>query len=149
MNANNNPSTIDANHIRELVSRLRYELQQYYDNDIKGGVERRRNMVLLRWDIRKLELQLKAIKADDATAVLDTFNLNRDKKFRYMMLSRLQSDCKYYLGCGNRNARHSLWACDEAIQIALMRALWYSLPVTPEWLTLEQIDEYAKQMNVI
>lgn len=139
---------MNVNEIRESISRLRYELQQYSDNDSKGGVERRRNMVLLQWDIRKLEHQLKAIKADDAMAVLDTFNLNRDNKFRYMMLSRMQSDCKYYLGCGNKNARHSLWACDENIQIALMRALWYSLPVSPEWLTLDQIDELAKQMNV-
>ena len=62
----NTPSTmnanrIDANHIRESISRLRHELQQYNDKASKGGSERRRNMILLRWDIRKLERRLTAI----------------------------------------------------------------------------------------
>ena len=29
--------------------------------------------------------------------------LQHDKKFRYMLLSRMQSDCEYYLNYGNRN----------------------------------------------
>ncbi len=38
---------------------LKFELQQYYDNASHGLPEtRRRNMVLLRWDIRKLEMDL-------------------------------------------------------------------------------------------
>ena len=53
-----NANEIDANDIRESVSRLRYELQAYKDNASKGGSERRRNMLLLRWDIRKLERRL-------------------------------------------------------------------------------------------
>lgn len=60
-NPDNAPSTMNANHIRELISRLRYELQQYHDNANKGGSERRRNMVMLRWDIRRLERRLTAI----------------------------------------------------------------------------------------
>ncbi len=71
-NPNNTPSTMNANEttandIRELISRLRYEFQQYHDNASKGGSERRRNMVLLRWDIRKLERRLKAIEAETRT----------------------------------------------------------------------------------
>lgn len=58
---------MNANDIRESVSRLRYELQQYHDNASKGGTERRRNMILLRWDIRRLERQLKAMKAETRT----------------------------------------------------------------------------------
>lgn len=57
---NTTPTTMNANHIRESISRLRYELQQYHDNASKGGSERRRNMTLLRWDIRKLERRLTA-----------------------------------------------------------------------------------------
>lgn len=56
-----NANETTANHIRESISRLRYELQQYHNNASKGGSERRRNMVLLRWDIRKLERRLTAI----------------------------------------------------------------------------------------
>jgi hypothetical protein len=40
---------------KEILSMLKRELQEYYDNASKGGANRRRNMILLRWDIRKLE----------------------------------------------------------------------------------------------
>lgn len=135
---------MNANEIRESISRLRRELQEYRNNDIKGGTERRRNMTLLRWDIRKQENQLKAIKSDEAIVILNSNNLNRDKKFRYMMLSRMQNDCESYVYSGIKH----LWACDETKHIGIMLALWHSLPVSPEWLTLERIYEYAKQMNV-
>lgn len=64
---NNTPTTMNANEIRESISRLRYELQKYHDNACKGGTERRRNMLLLRWDIRKLERQLKAMESETRT----------------------------------------------------------------------------------
>lgn len=64
-----------------------------------------------------------------------------------MMLSRLQCDCDYYLNHGNRNAKHCLWAEDEQKQIDKMRELYAALPVKPEWLTREQITEYAAQMG--
>lgn len=40
------------------LSTLKKELQQYYDNAAKGGDNRRRTMILLRWDIRKMEREL-------------------------------------------------------------------------------------------
>lgn len=71
------------------------------------------------------------------------------RKHDYMLLSRLLCDCKYYLGNGNRSAR-CLWACDEQEQINKMRELWDGMPENgkPEWLTREEIDNYAKQMGV-
>ena len=66
-------------------------------------------------------------------------------KFNYMMLSRLKSDCDYYLGNGNRNPRN-LWAGDEAKQIAKMRELYDKVPEEPEWLTKEDIDDYEDKM---
>lgn len=72
----------------------------------------------------------------------------KDYKFEYMLLNRLQCDCNYYLGHGGRNAQHCLWAHDEQKQIDKMRELYDLLPVKPEWLTREQIDEYAARMNV-
>lgn len=47
-----------------------------------------------------------------------------------------------------RAAEHCLWAHDEQKQIDKMRELYDLLPVKPEWLTREQIDEYAARMNV-
>lgn len=66
----------------------------------------------------------------------------------YMLLSRLQQDCNYYLGHGGRDAKHSLWAHDEQGQIDKMRELYDMLPVKPEWITPEDIDNYAKEMGV-
>ena len=67
-------------------------------------------------------------------------------RFNYMMLDRLKSDCEYYLGYGGRNAK-SLWAHDEQKQIDKMREIYDSLKIKPEWLTREQIDEYAARMG--
>lgn len=69
------------------------------------------------------------------------------EKFNYQLLSRLQSDCKYYLSYGNRNEKH-LWAGDEQEQINKMKELYNSFAddKKPEWLTYEQILQYEKLM---
>ena len=71
-----------------------------------------------------------------------------EDRFNYMLLDRLKSDCEYYLRYGGRNANRSLWAQDEQAQIDKMRELYDSLKIKPEWLTMEQIDEYAARMGV-
>ena len=71
-----------------------------------------------------------------------------NNKFNYMLLSRLQQDCNYYLGYGGKDAKHCLWARDEQAQINKMRELYDLVPEKPEWLTREQIDAYAAQMGV-
>jgi len=75
-------------------------------------------------------------------------NINdHDAQFRYMFLGRLQSDCNYYLGYGNRNKR-SLWAGDEQKQIELMIELWNSFPPDgkPRWITMNKILKYKKKL---
>lgn len=73
--------------------------------------------------------------------------LQRDSTFRYMLLSRLQSDCEYYLHHGNRYAK-SLWAGNEEQQIELMIKLHDSFKEgeKPEWLTMDEIMAYKEQM---
>ena len=71
-----------------------------------------------------------------------------EDRFNYMLLDRLKSDCEYYFCYGGRNAKHSLWAHDEQKQIDKMRELYDLLQIKPEWLTIEQIDEYAAKMGV-
>ena len=68
-------------------------------------------------------------------------------KFNYMLLSRLQSDCDYYLGNGNRYAKH-LWAGDEQKQIDEMKKLYNNFKddKKPEWLAYDKILEYEKLM---
>jgi len=67
----------------------------------------------------------------------------------YMLLDRCLQDCKYYLGNGNRQAKY-LWALDEKAHIEKMYELWDGFPADakPEWLSREEITEYAKQMGV-
>lgn len=73
--------------------------------------------------------------------------LKHDQKFRYMLLSRMKSDCDYYLGNGNRFAGH-LWGQNEVNHIGYMKALWESFGENekPEWLTMEQILDYEKEL---
>lgn len=73
--------------------------------------------------------------------------MKRDYSFEYMLLGRLCCDCDYYLGHGGRCAER-LWAGDEQRQIDKMRELYDLVPEKPEWLTREQIEEYAAQMRV-
>lgn len=82
----------------------------------------------------------------DLKEIIDDL-LKRDKSFRYQMLCRLASDCEYYLGCGRRYAG-SLWSHDESRQIELMIALHNSFGADekPQWLSMEQIMEYKKEM---
>ena len=72
--------------------------------------------------------------------------LNHDDKFRYQLLSRMQSDVKYFLGNGNRHVP-DLWAGDIDKHIDLMFKLWDSFKEKPEWLSREEIAVYAEQMR--
>lgn len=68
-----------------------------------------------------------------------------DARFTCQLLGRLQQDCDYYLGAGNRNKKH-LWALDEQAQIDKMRELYGQLAEKPAWLTLQQIEQYSSRM---
>ena len=72
--------------------------------------------------------------------------LSRDDTFRYMMLDRLKTDCNYFLGNGNRNEKH-LWAGDVDKQIKLMKDLYNSFEEKPEWISMEDIENFEKQMK--
>lgn len=69
----------------------------------------------------------------------------KNQKSEYMLLSRLQMDCNYYLGAGNRNSKH-LWAGTPKEQIEKMKELYSKLVVKPEWLSEKNISDYEKAM---
>lgn len=73
--------------------------------------------------------------------------LQHDLYFRYQLLGRLQTDCEYYLGFGYRNTNR-LWAGNEKAQIETMTKLYESFKEgeKPEWLTMDEINEYGKKM---
>jgi hypothetical protein len=70
---------------------------------------------------------------------------NSGDEFSYQLLARLKQDCEYYLGHGNRAKKH-LWAGDESEQIAKMKALYAGFSENPEWISLEDIEQYEAKM---
>ena len=81
-------------------------------------------------------------------SIMSSIKESDDKKYNYMLLSRLKSDCDYFLGHGLRNEKY-LWAGSVDRQIAKMRELYNSFAddEKPEWLTIDQIDEYERKMK--
>lgn len=71
--------------------------------------------------------------------------MREDDRFNYMMLGRLKQDCDYFLGHGDGYEKH-LWAGNVEDQIAKMKELYNKVPEKPEWLSLEDIDKYKKDM---
>jgi hypothetical protein len=69
----------------------------------------------------------------------------KEQEFQYMMLGRLETDVEYFLGAGNGSEKH-LWAGNVKDQIKEMKKIWNMLKVKPEWLTMDQIKQYEKDM---
>lgn len=70
---------------------------------------------------------------------------SHEEQFKYMLLNRLQTDCKYYLGYGNGNECH-LWGETVEMHIEYMYIIYDSLKIKPEWLTEQQIKVYSDLM---
>lgn len=72
-----------------------------------------------------------------------------EEKFNYMRLSRLQNDCKYYLGNGNKNNKYLHGESVES-HINEMKRIYNSFTDNkkPEWITLNEITETEKQMLI-
>ena len=87
---------------------------------------------------------MKQVKDSFENAQFEQEYCSKDAKFRYMLLSRMQSDCDYYLGNGQRYGNH-LWAHNEEEQIKDMISLWNSFGANekPEWLTYDELNDYA------
>lgn len=91
-------------------------------------------------------MENKEIHSNDREVINEV--LQRDLRFRYQLLDRLQSDCEYYLNYGNRNVKR-LWAGSEKRQIELMTELYKSFKEDekPQWLSMDEIVAYGKQMR--
>ena len=116
-----------------------YKVTITYDNYIK-------------WLINECDYDEEDAKADADEWVKDlneSENLkeSHNQEYKYMLLDRLRQDCEYYLGNGGKNPQ-VLWAGNEQGQIAEMIKIYNQLEEKPEWLTMDQIKEYAKQMGV-
>lgn len=90
----------------------------------------------------------KLIKEDRSRAITSATNPQADD---YRLLDRLKSDCDYVLNnyTGGKLAEKHLWAGNAGAQIDKMYELYDGLKVKPEWITREDIDEYARRFDEI
>lgn len=67
---------------------------------------------------------------------------------RYSLLSRMQSDCDYFLGHGNMSEKH-LWGLTVKNHIRYMKIIYLILPINskPEWLSMNDILNYEIRMK--
>ena len=77
--------------------------------------------------------------------VLDTIDklISKDESFRYQILDRMRSDMAYFID--NKGSENQLWSHDAKSQLIYMKALWYSLPERPHWLSMEQINDFQSR----
>ena len=94
---------------------------------------------------RNMQLTEK-MRAEEIEAEDDEIE-EQDYTYQYKMLSRLKSDCDYYLGNGQQQDK-VLWAETPKEQIEEMWKLYAMLPKDkkPEWLTEEDMKQYEKRM---
>lgn len=74
--------------------------------------------------------------------------IEKVQKHYYMMLSRMESDCRFYLGEGSRDAHYSLYMRNEKAQISEMLHIYSVLVLKPVWIDVKTILWYADQMGV-
>lgn len=98
---------------------------------------------------------IKGIRIQDKSAnrvlekAISSYNkesIMENQKFNYMLLSRLVQDCEYFLNNGQRSIK-CLWADSVENQIEKMKELWNTIVYKPEWLSMEDIEKYEKQME--
>ena len=145
----------DGVHSSNIVHAMNEEdIKNYYGNEKKkevidvSRVAKWEVEVALKKGMPVIEVATDKEKQQAAAMeALKEWNLNGDDRFRYQMLSRLQMDCDYYLGNGNHFAGH-LWADSEKEQVEIMKHLYNSFSDIdkPEWISMEDIEGYEKDM---
>lgn len=71
--------------------------------------------------------------------------LGEGQKHKYMMLSRLLSDCNYFIN--QSRSERALYFPNIAKHMKEMRMYWRELNIKPEWLTYKQIGKMEHKMN--
>lgn len=80
--------------------------------------------------------------------ILEAEERENPRKFDYMMLDRLKTDCDYFLGNGNGFLGH-LYYKDIDRHIEEMEKIYesFSNEEKPEWINLENIKNYKEKMT--
>lgn len=71
---------------------------------------------------------------------------NMDNSFKYRLLDRMRSDCEYYIN-GAKSNKH-LFMQNPQAQIKAMKDIYnsFSEKDVPEWISMEDINNYERQM---
>lgn len=131
--------------IQEMSTEERHKLwMQDHDIDFEDTEDGNNKF----WDWAEEEYPVKELNESKGIDNIIDDMIHKDDTFKYQMLSRLQMDCDYFLGNGNRAEKY-LWATNVPDHIKLMRALYNSFEddKKPEWLTEQDIDNYEKEMS--
>lgn len=139
-----NKSNINESKINKIIANkgILNEIKKFDDNTIKDAFL---NMCELEQISVKNQIQVFQ-ECRRLTGKEPLTENNTDSEYQYMLLDRLRQDCDYYLGNGNRHTKH-LWAGSVDAQIKEMKKIWNSLKEKPEWLTMEDINNYEKLMK--
>lgn len=96
---------------------------------------------------------------NDVQKEIDAIFKSSEKSFPYQMLDRLKSDCKYILGSVKEESEDHkvpldiinkfLWFHDIDKQIALMKGIYDRLEEKPEWISLEDIDNFERELKEV
>lgn len=128
------------------------DLIKAFDEIVRGltqaNISRNDYEIELKGNDLVLAIKNKELKEDKDIESTVTELINKPNDFKYAMLSRMISDCRYFLGNGNRAEKH-LWAGNVEDQITLMKALYNSFKDNekPEWTSIDEIDGLEKEMK--
>jgi hypothetical protein len=99
-----------------------------------------------RFNCEPMGTTVEKLEIKRATPKKDTVTISEKDKFNYMMLSRLKSDCEYFLGYGDGNKKR---LCGDSVEehIEEMKKIYRELPEAPEWLSLQELENYNNKMQ--
>jgi hypothetical protein len=76
-----------------------------------------------------------------------TENQESSREYEYMLLGRLKMDLDYYLGFGNRNAKHLFYDSIEEHMSEIKKALAaFPEDRKPEWFTEQDLQDYESKI---
>ena len=131
------------------------DLNEEYMTKMMIVSEKEREIILEYWNKIQFENEMQFEKgyissvlrnSTEGAEIVD--NEEDSKSYNYMMLDRLKTDCDYFLGNGNGCLKH-LYYKDVDRHIEEMKKIYnsFSKEEKPEWLSIEDIDNYKEKME--
>lgn len=77
---------------------------------------------------------------------MDKFIEEHDDSFKYQLLDRMKGDCEYYIANRENDENNHLWGKNAKDHIEYMKKIYNSFDEKPEWLTMQDIENFEKRM---